>query len=111
MTQMQKVFDRELAIEQAGGMADLADELFAMLLKELPDHREALEQAIEDNDGEKLLYHTHQLNGAAAYNGVPALKAAANTLETALKNGAESSEALSAQLLEEIDRVLACAER
>jgi two-component system sensor histidine kinase BarA len=102
------VFDRELALQRAGGSQDLAEELFAMLLRDLPDLRQRIESAYTCNNIPALIEVVHKLNGAATYCGVPALKAAAQLSETALKQGQhETYGALQKQLLSEIDRVMA----
>jgi len=102
------VFDRELALQRAGGSQDLAEELFTMLLRDLPDFRQRIEAAKSTQNIPALIEVIHRLNGAATYCGVPALKAAAHLSETTLKQGQHHSyEALHKQLLTEIDRVMA----
>jgi len=104
------VFDRELALQRAGGSQDLAEELFAMLLRDLPDFRNRIEAAYAAENMPQLIEIVHKLNGAATYCGVPALKAAAHQSETTLKQGQyEAYPALHQQLLGEIDRVLSSA--
>lgn len=80
-----KTFDQRLALEQAGGSAELANELFTMLLRELPQFERGIRSAHQRNDLDTLQRTVHKLNGAATYCGVPALKHAADYLETALK--------------------------
>jgi two-component system, NarL family, sensor histidine kinase BarA len=75
------IYNDKEGIELAGGNKQLADELFAMLLKELPDHKQELKTAQNNNDLEKLKYHTHKLHGATSYCGVPTLRTAARALE------------------------------
>lgn len=102
------VFDRELALQRAGGSRELAEELFAMLLRDLPDFRSRIEAAHADADTPRLIEIIHKLNGAATYCGVPALKAAAHQSETALKQGQHDLYAsLHQQLLNEIEQVIA----
>jgi two-component system sensor histidine kinase BarA len=102
------VFDRELALQRAGGSQDLAEELFSMLLRDLPDIRQRIDSAYVSNNIPLLIEVVHKLNGAATYCGVPALKAAAQLSETALKQGQLNSyDSLHKQLLNEIDRVMA----
>lgn len=104
------VFDRELALQRAGGSQDLAEELFSMLLKDLPDFRKRIETAYSTNNVRLLLEIVHKLNGAATYCGVPALKAAAHQSETALKQGQHDTyPQLQKHLIVEIDRVMASA--
>jgi two-component system sensor histidine kinase BarA len=83
---MNTVIDTKLALEQAAGNEQLAKELFAMLLQELPVHREAITAAHAAGDLEALWEPAHKLYGATAYCGVPALRAAAKQLEDAIRN-------------------------
>lgn len=83
---MSEILNIHLAIEQAGGNADLAKDLFRMLLNELPDQMNKLIQAYDNNDKEALWNMTHKIYGATAYCGVPALCNAAKQLEDAIKS-------------------------
>jgi len=110
MTATAPVFDRELALQRAGGNQDLAEELFAMLVRDLPAFRQRIEAAFNDNNIPGLIEVVHKLNGAATYCGVPALKDAAHHCETALKqHQVDVYDALHKQLIDEIDRVLTSA--
>ncbi len=85
MTQAE--FDRELAIERAGGQAALADELHAMLLAELPGRITVLSEALGTTDRRHLADPVHRLTGSCRYCGVPRLEVAAEALNTRLKAG------------------------
>lgn len=104
---MQEIFDRDLALERAGGNTDLAEELFGMLLNELPEYREKLDTAHRDGNLDQVIFIAHRINGSATYTGVPALKAAAEALEISLKQGETSGMARQVKCLDdEIGRVL-----
>lgn len=106
---MEQVLDKSIAIEKAGGKSDLAMELFAMLLKELPELKNLMNMAYQANDPQGLWDHTHKIHGSTAYCGVPALRVAAKQLEDAIKaekNFAEMENELK-QLNKSIDDVLA----
>ena len=75
------IYDNDEAIKLAGGNTQLADELFSMLVKELPDHAKRIKQTKEKDDSEKLKQHVHKLHGATSYCGVPKLRKAAKQLE------------------------------
>ena len=77
---------RARAIRIAGGNEQLAKELFAMLLAELPDMRRCLNDAFEIEDFETLESEAHKLHGAASYCAVESLKTAAARVERATKN-------------------------
>ncbi len=75
------VFDKQLGIQLAGGNTQLADELFPMLISELPTHRENLLQAKQENNTGDLKKHIHKLHGGTKYCGVPALLDASSKFE------------------------------
>jgi two-component system sensor histidine kinase BarA len=101
----------KLALQQAGGSRELAEELFAMLLHELPMFVRGVQAAFDRRDLETLQRTVHKLHGAAIYCGVPALRHAAETLERALKRGeTDELEQQVAELIGEIQRVQAHAE-
>ncbi len=86
-----EIFDSEAAVQQAGGDSGLAEELFGMLLNELSDYRNKIATLLEQNGYSTLLETVHKLNGATRYTGVPALSAAANQFELALKGDAKDN--------------------
>ncbi len=79
------VIDMDIALERAGGNADLARDLYQMLQKELPVYLENLPVMFADNDLSTLAASVHKLHGSATYCGVPALKEATETFESSLK--------------------------
>jgi len=106
MSSALRVVDEALALERAGGNADLARELYQMLQKELPVYHENLQHHYQQGDMEALLNTVHKLNGSATYCGVPALKAAAESLESNIKRGLEEAYRAGLDtLLAEIERV------
>jgi len=104
---MTDVIDLKLALEQAGDNEELAKELFEMLLKEIPEHKQKLNIAIKENDLQGCWDHAHKIYGSTAYCGVPALRKAAQRMESAVKNEdmAEIEEKF-ADLSKEMDRLL-----
>lgn len=101
------VFDPNLAIERAGGSRDLARDLIGMLIRDLPDIRSRIVQSYSQDDLGDVTEAVHKLNGSSTYCGVPALKQAANSYETALKAGEnEKFQELHQALQNEIDRIL-----
>lgn len=107
MSSTLRAVDEQLALERAGGNADLARELYQMLQNELPDYQSRLPTLYADRELGPLQEAVHKLNGSATYCGVPALKAAAESMESTLKRGEQEryEEGLNA-LLHEIQRVL-----
>jgi CheY-like chemotaxis protein len=102
-----EIFSLDDARQLTNGNEVLAVELFNMLIKELPDHRDGIQQAVADNDTRMLKDVTHKLNGASRCCGTPALRNAATSLEAAINNGeVDTFEIKSDELLKEIDRLL-----
>lgn len=92
---MTEVVNYSEALERAGGSVDLAKELFAMLLKELPVLREQLRAAIDAQDLAASWDHAHKIYGSTAYCAVPMLHRTAQATEAAIK--AEDLSALEEQ--------------
>jgi len=102
-----EIFSFDDARQLTNGNETLAIELFNMLIKELPDHRNGIQQALTDHNTSMLKEVTHKLNGASRCCGTPALRNAANSLEAAINNGEDDRfEIKSAELIKEIDRLL-----
>ena len=108
MTQtMSAIFDKQQALENVAGNTELAQELFTMLLDELPTLQEKLNRALHAKDKQALWDHTHKIYGATAYCGVPALRAAASELEQAIKQDQQALfQDLGSRLNAELDRLL-----
>jgi two-component system sensor histidine kinase BarA len=101
------VYDWNLAIGIAGGNPEIAAELLSLFLQELPSQTAAMRKAVRSGNLEKLRQLTHKLHGSASYCGTPALKEAAQNLESVLiERQTESIPTVYAQLLEEIQRLL-----
>ena len=93
------------SIQLAAGKADLAEELFSMLVEQIQSDRPLIQELWLNGDLEALLEATHKLHGASRYCGVPELRDAANQLETALKGGAPDIERRKDQLLNAMDHL------
>ncbi|MCP4040454.1 MAG: hypothetical protein GY731_00665, partial [Gammaproteobacteria bacterium] len=102
------VYDREGALKVTGGKEDIADEMWNMLLAELPEYQERFADHNFRADRDKLREQAHKLRGAASYCGVSALAMAVGALEKSIKKDQDGDvELLVARVMEEIDRVLA----
>ncbi len=107
MSSALRAVDENLALERAGGNAELARELYQMLQNELPDYQSRLPTLYAEGNLDLLLDAVHKLNGSATYCGVPALKVAAEAMESTLKRGEDERYEEALQLvLDEIRRVM-----
>ncbi|MCD6059930.1 MAG: chemotaxis protein CheY, partial [Moraxellaceae bacterium] len=70
----------------AAGKKDLARDMLMMLFNSLEEEKRKIEAACDANDIDSLLGHVHYLHGATRYCGVPALRDAAQVLETDIKS-------------------------
>ena len=102
-----EIYDKNLSIQLAGGNSELAEQMFSMLCKALPEQRIAINTALESGDMEKLYQQVHKVTGSTRYCGVPALADASEVLGRQLKNGNTSQlDVLIKNLNEEIDRLI-----
>lgn len=98
---------RRRAIRIAGGNEQLANELFKMLLTELPDMQRRLNAAYQQQQLDALESEAHKLHGAASYCAVDPLRTAAALVERAAKqHDADLSEHID-HLNRSIERLLA----
>lgn len=107
MSSALRAIDENLALQRAGGNANLARELYRMLQDELTDYQRALPTLFAEGDLHTLQEVVHKLNGSATYCGVPALKSAVDTMESSLKRG--ETERYAAELeavMDEIRRLM-----
>ncbi|SNC76124.1 two-component system, NarL family, sensor histidine kinase BarA [Marinobacter sp. es.048] len=95
----------EESIQLAAGKADLAEELFSMLLEQVHVDSERIPELWANDNMDELLECVHKLHGATRYCGVPELRAAANHLETAIKCSAPDLEHQKDQLLSAMERL------
>ena len=93
------------SIQLAAGKADLAEELFSMLLEQLHTDSKAIPELWEKRQLDVLLECVHKLHGATRYCGVPELRTATNRFETALKCQAQDLEIQKDQLLAAMARL------
>ncbi|WP_296934011.1 ATP-binding protein [uncultured Marinobacter sp.] len=93
------------SIQLAAGKADLAEELFSMLLEQVHVDRQRVPDLWSNDSMDELLECVHKLHGATRYCGVPELRAAANHLETAIKCAAPDLEHQKDQLLSAMERL------
>lgn len=106
-TAMTEIFNKQLAIELAGDDPSLAKDLFQMLIAELPELLAKLKQALADNNNQALWDHAHKIHGSTAYCGVPALKAAAHSLEQLIKDEMVSEYFAGVEIIDaEIERLI-----
>jgi two-component system sensor histidine kinase BarA len=96
----------EESLRLAANKADLAEELFSMLLEQITPTVEAIERHWRSGDRLELQNCVHKLHGGARYCGVPEVRAAANQLETALKTADTNIDRLTDQLVKALKRLL-----
>ncbi|MDX1589493.1 MAG: response regulator [Oleiphilaceae bacterium] len=91
--------DLEESLRLAGGRLDLAEEMLATLLSQLPEEADIIREALANGDHDRLLERVHRLHGACRYCGVPTLRQHAAALETAIKRDQPGTAAMTESLL------------
>lgn len=86
-----KTIDWNLSLKLANNREDLAMELLALLMAELPQAQRSINEAYQTQNQETLHHYIHKLHGASCYCGVPRLKEIAALLETKIKNNNEKN--------------------
>lgn len=87
------IFDRSALIESLGGDLELYGEIVRLFLSHYPHELETLQNALAEDNAEKLHRVAHSLKGAISNFSAPRATAAARTLELALKSGAMADNA------------------
>lgn len=83
----QLFFDAELALYHANKSADLAIDIFKLLLESMAEDIAAIMEAWEEEDIGTLLELVHKIHGASRYCGVPKLRDVLEAFESSLKSG------------------------
>ncbi|WP_198264660.1 Hpt domain-containing protein [sulfur-oxidizing endosymbiont of Gigantopelta aegis] len=73
MSQSLAILDQQKALERVSGNKKLADDLLAMLIKELPDYKLTIKAELQKQDKEELRKIIHKIHGGLRYLGAPAL--------------------------------------
>ena len=81
------LFDRELSLSAANYRPELADELFTLLIANLPIDQESINRAFSDGKTEQLAEAVHKLLGSLRYCGVPRLENAVEKVANISKSG------------------------
>lgn len=100
-----KTIDWTLSLKLANHREDLAKELLTLLISELPETRNNINNAYQNQDLEMLHHYIHKLHGATCYCGVPRLKEITSLLETKIKHKNDSLENLINSLNYEIEQL------
>ncbi len=86
LDRQQEIFDITNALALARNNADLAKDMFVMLLASLDETTNAIANAMTAGDMERLHEVVHKLYGGCCYCGVPALRKVTEELHTMLQN-------------------------
>ena len=79
------IFDSQLGIKLAGNKKDLAEDLFKMLVNNLPTEIAAIKSSHSAQQYLTLHQKLHQLHGALCYSAAPRLKKIVSHLESEIK--------------------------
>ena len=100
-------FNADHALRFTAGNIELAESLYAKLIKELPEKYRLIQEQASAQDYYGLTTNAHRLHGATSVCGVPALNKVVSALEAAAKehNTAEINTLLK-RLHHEIERLM-----
>ena len=106
------VYDRDGALKVTGGNEEIADEMWNMLLEELPRYQQIFGDGQFRSNRDTLLRQAHNLRGAASYCCTSALAIAVGALEENIKKDHNGEVKLSLdRVMKEIERLLAMGPR
>lgn len=100
------IIDWDLAMKMAGNKREIAEDILAMLIKNLPNDISAINQSYQDNRYKELASQLHKLHGALCYCGLPRLKTLVARLEIDIKNNNTNDLAALIELLDDEVKLL-----
>jgi two-component system sensor histidine kinase BarA len=101
------VLDKTIALKRVSGNEKLADDLLAMLVRDLPDYKQQIRQHHQQADKEALRKIIHKLHGGLRYVGAPALLEIVSNTDKEVFNLSDTQLAKQINLIDEaIDAVL-----
>jgi len=101
-----KPIDWELSLKLVNNKADLAKDMLAMFVAELPEMLNKIEAGLKLEDREQLHQVIHKLHGGACYCGVPRIKRLSAIIEAQLKTESmETVTTLTNSLVDEMKAV------
>lgn len=80
------VIDWDLAMKHAGNKREIAEEILALFMHNLPKDMTAINQSCQDENYQEMRKQLHKLHGALCYCGLPRLKTLVMEMELDLKN-------------------------
>ena len=102
-----KNYESDQALKFAGGNTDLANELYAMFIEDLPKMKTNLVEAYLGNDRSQLEEVAHKIHGAASCCAIKTIKDAAENLEnTVIRNRTKDLNDHYMELIENIEKLI-----
>ncbi len=107
MSEILPILDHQKAIKLVSGNKKLADDLLAMLIKELPDYKLTIEIEFKNKNKQALRDIIHKIHGGLRYLGAPALMGIISQTDVELFNLSDKQlEANIEKIYYEVDRLL-----
>lgn len=79
------VIDWDVSLKLAGNQKELADDILAMLIANLPEEVAVIKQLNAEKNYQELRKHVHKMRGALSYSGLSRIKNLIGRIETDLK--------------------------
>lgn len=101
------VLDQKKGLAAVSGNQQLADELLAMFIKELPGYKQSIKEELLSHNQKQLRNIIHKMHGGLRYLGTPALLAIVSQTDIELFTLSEQQLTVNIQKInDEIDRLL-----
>ncbi len=108
MSENLDILNWQSALNVVSGNSQLANDLLAMFIKELPTYKQNIQTQLQANDKEELKSVIHKIHGGLRYLGAPALMAIVSQTDKSLFDltEAELKDGIK-KIVFEIDRLIA----
>ena len=94
------ILNLQAALKVVSGNKQLADDLLAMFIKEIPNYIQSVQTLLQEGDKEELKAVVHKIHGGLRYLGAPALMAVVSQTDAGLFDLSD------AELNEDINRMV-----
>lgn len=107
MSQVLLILDQKKALKAVSGNQQLADDLLAMFIKELPGYKQTIKIELQQQNKDALRNIVHKIHGGLRYLGAPALLEIISQTDIEMFDlSTEQLDANIQQIYIEIDRLL-----
>jgi len=99
--------DYDLTVNLAAKNKKLANNIFTLLSREIPEYQDTLNKAVESNSGDDIAAIIHKLQGVTCYAGLPYLKELLTAFKFTKPSDLQKREQLCIEIINELDTIAA----